>query len=471
MGHTDEFSNKTVSERGELDHPRSDGGGDDTMSAIQAWVLSPRVLVLMALMFVITLFTRAAPFGPGLYWDLLAARDFSFGQALLAPERLMLWFQHSRVGLVGLQSLTHLVFMAIMIMLLARAGQAEEPLPGLVMTTMLGLGMVHLFDLRALLSALVMLMVLSVLRGTVLRDAVGGTLVIPFAIASLAGLQPLLLLLPVVTTVFLREGFRGSLIVCALGGTLLNPDMLLDLLKPQATPLSVRFALDSDLRAQTLLAGILLMPNLLALPAVCRRQLPLWFTYLVAGLLCLSDAVYLPQLIVIGAFLLLDHFEMQAVLTAWQRLFGVLLLACVLHLYLYLNPPVVVVPTLMAPSVEQVEGGLAGPAPATTTVYLTTPAFSLNIRVREGIRAKVLERLYHREEVRIRARQVAELAWKYPLLKIDPETVALWREQGRPLRARIPRHDELSLTPESGPLPDDMPDEVFDFPADVVGPQ
>lgn len=396
------------------DHLSVPSGGEPVEAEAGAWWFSPGVCLLIGLVVVIAVFTRTAPFAPGLFWDLLGARDLTHRLALLAPERLALWLEHSRAGLLGLRCLNHLLFLALMIVLLARASQAEEPLPGVIVVVLLGLGLVHLLDLRGLISALCMLLVLSPLRGNGLRDAVGGALVIPFAVASLAGLHPLLLLLPVVTTVFIREGFRGSLILCALGGMALNPDTFTGLLQLTPPPLAVRFAPAGDVQAMTLLAGILLLPNLLALPGISQRQLPMWFTYLVTGFLCLADPAFLPQLIVIGAFLLIEHLQAVSPMSASSRVVATVVLTVVLHCYLYLNPP----------------------------------GFSLNTGVRADIGAEALERLHLGEEIRIEARQAGELAWKYPLLSIDPELVALWREQRRHLLVRMRTADDVMLQPE-----------------------
>ncbi|NLI78307.1 MAG: hypothetical protein GX442_17960 [Candidatus Riflebacteria bacterium] len=296
-----------------------------------------RIAILGATLVILFFYTRASPFPAGTYWDLLFARDFdlNIGWALL-PEALSYTIVQTSASLIGLKTVYHIAYFLLCAIVAVWAFKGKEILPGIVVLGIFAFGLQPILTLRWTLQLLFLAGLISMFDGPYLKDVFGVALIPVTAAASALGLNSWLLLALIVVHVLVNDEFRLSLILCGLMGILFFPEGAAS--SVAHAPLSTLFQRPDDAKMLTLLGGIFLVPNLLALPRMGEEDLPSLIFYALTGILSLVDPSFIPCFILVGTFLIFLNLADIEPLSTGTRLVGILLLAVVLHVSLFLNP-------------------------------------------------------------------------------------------------------------------------------------
>lgn len=345
-----------------------------------------RIAILGATLVILFFYTRASPFPAGTYWDLLFARDFdlNIGWALL-PEALAYTIVQTSASLIGLKTVYHIAYFLLCAIVAVWVFKGKEILPGIVVLGIFAFGLQPILTLRWTLQLLFLAGLISMFDGPYLKDVFGVALIPVTAAASALGLNSWLLLALIVIHVLVNDEFRLSLILCGLMGILFFPEGAAS--SVAHAPLSTLFQRPEDAKMLTLLGGIFLVPNLLALPRMGEEDLPTLIFYALTGILSLVDPSFIPCFILVGTFLIFLNLADIEPLSTGTRLVGILLLAVVLHVSLFLNPI----------------------------------GFSLNTTVRGELGAQLATLMTtNYEQRRIDVHEMGELAWK-GLVEIDTD--------------------------------------------------
>ncbi len=296
-----------------------------------------RIAILGATLVILFFYTRASPFPAGTYWDLLFARDFdlNIGWALL-PEALSYTIVQTSASLIGLKTVYHIAYFLLCAIVAVWVFKGKEILPGIVVLGIFAFGLQPILTLRWTLQLLFLAGLISMFDGPYLKDVFGVALIPVTAAASALGLNSWLLLALIVIHVLVNDEFRLSLILCGLMGILFFPEGAAS--SVAHAPLSTLFQRPEDAKMLTLLGGIFLVPNLLALPRMGEEDLPTLIFYALTGILSLVDPSFIPCFILVGTYLIFLNLADIEPLSAGTRLVGILLLAVVLHVSLFLNP-------------------------------------------------------------------------------------------------------------------------------------
>jgi len=297
-----------------------------------------RIAALLATLAVLFFYTRSCPFASGTYWDLLFAREFdlNIGWAVL-PESIAFAFAQSAASLAGLKTLCHGLFFLLSCLLLVWIYRGREILPGLIVLGIFAFAMQPLLGLRALLQLIFTVGLLAILDGEWLREKFGVALIPITAAASALGLNSWVLVALVTCYALVRPGFRLTLILSALIGILCFPEGAASAVSNQI-PLSMRYPHPEDQLLLSLLAGIFLVPNLIALSRIDEENFPMVIFYAFTGFLALVNFGGMPLFIVTGVVLLLKALSEIEPLGLNTRLAGTVILVILVHLFLFLNP-------------------------------------------------------------------------------------------------------------------------------------
>lgn len=297
-----------------------------------------RICALLATLVVLFFYTRSCPFASGTYWDLLFAREFDLNIAwTVLPETIALGLAQSAASLAGLKAVCHILFFILCCLLLNWIFRGREILPGLIIIGIFSFSMQPLLGLRALLQLLFAVGLLAMLDGDVLKERFGAALIPVTAAASVLGLNSWVLVALVTCYALVRPGYRLTMILSALIGILCFPEGAASAVSDQI-PLSIQYQHPDDQHLMSLLAGIFLIPNLIALSRIDEENFPMVVFYAFTGLLALANAGNMPLFIVTGVVLLLKALSEIEPLSLNARLSGTVILVVVIHLFLFLNP-------------------------------------------------------------------------------------------------------------------------------------
>jgi len=375
-----------------------------------------RIFAFLATLAVLFFYTRSCPFASGTYWDLLFAREFdlNIGWTLL-PETIALNFAQSAVSLAGLKTLCHVMFFMLGCMLMLWIFRGREILPGLIVLGIFAFAMQPLLGLRALLQLLFTVGLLAILDGDLVRGRFGVVLIPITAAASALGLNSWILVTLVTCYALVRPGYRLTLILSALIGILIFPEGAASAVSYQ-TPLSLLYPHPDDQQLMSLLAGIFLVPNLIALSRISEEDFPMVIFYAITGFLALVNGAGMPLFIVTGVVLLLNALSEIEPLSLNTRLAGTVLLVVLVHMFLFLNPS----------------------------------GFGINPTVRGELGSEVDALLQGRVRSRVvTTHDLGELMWK-GLLRMTPDDITA-----------LPHVPKLKIEEHNGVLelvPDDSPD-------------
>lgn len=297
-----------------------------------------RVFALLATLVVLFFYTRSCPFASGTYWDLLFAREFDLNIAwTVLPETIALALAQSAASLAGLKTVCHILFFLLSCLLLNWIFRGREILPGLIIVGIFAFSMQPLLGLRALLQLLFTVGLLAILDSDMLKDRFGAALIPITAAASVLGLNSWVLVALVTCYALVRPGYRLTLILSALIGILCFPEGAASAVSSQM-PLSVQYPHPDDQQLMSLLAGIFLIPNLMALSRIDEENFPMVVFYAFTGLLALAHVGGMPLFISTGVVLLLKALSEIEPLSLNTRLAGTVILVVLIHLFLFLNP-------------------------------------------------------------------------------------------------------------------------------------
>ncbi|HOT27439.1 MAG TPA: hypothetical protein PLU72_04565 [Candidatus Ozemobacteraceae bacterium] len=348
-----------------------------------------RIFALLATMTVLFFYTRSCPFSSGTYWDLLFAREFDLNiNWALLPETIALGIAQSAASLAGLKTLCHLLFFALGCLLLNWIFRGREILPGLITLGIFSFAMQPLLGLRALLQMIFTVGLLALLDSDALKEKFGVMLIPITAAASALGLNSWVLVALVTSYALFRSDYRLTLILSALIGILCFPEGAASAVSGDM-PLSTLFPNPDDQQLMSLIAGIFLIPNLMALSRIDEENFPIVIFYAFTGLLALANPGGMPLFVVTGVVLLLKALGDIEPLSLNTRLAGTVILVVLIHLFLFLNPS----------------------------------GFSINPTVRGELGAEVEALLQGRIKSRaIAAHDLGELMWK-GLLNMKPDDI------------------------------------------------
>ncbi|MFZ2957455.1 MAG: hypothetical protein WA705_11240 [Candidatus Ozemobacteraceae bacterium] len=297
-----------------------------------------RVGILAGVIFLLFFYTRSCPFPAGTFWDLASARDFDLGFGwIVMPETLALWIVQSSASVIGLKVAFHLGFFFLCAVLTVWIFKGPEVLPGLIILGIFTFALQPLLSFRWIFQLIFIAGILSMFHGTFLRNSFGYTLIPVTAAAAGMGLESWLMVGIIAIYCLTRQEYRLSLILCALIGMLFFPEGAAASITT-GFPLSTRFPHPEDVRSLQVIAGLLLVPNLIAMSLIQREDLPLLICYAILGVLSLIAPTYLPAFILVGVMLLLKVFNDISPLTLNVRLTGVLLLGIFVYLFLFMGP-------------------------------------------------------------------------------------------------------------------------------------
>jgi len=178
---------------------------------------------------------------------------------------------------------------------------------------------------------------LAMLDGDLVQGRFGVVLIPITAAASALGLNSWILVALVSCYALVRPGFRLTLILSALIGILVFPEGAASAVSTQ-TPLSLLYPHPDDQQLLSLLAGIFLIPNLIALSRISEEDFPMVIFYALTGFLALVSVANMPLFIATGVVLLLNALSEIEPLSLNARLAGTVLLVILVHLFLFLNP-------------------------------------------------------------------------------------------------------------------------------------
>lgn len=297
-----------------------------------------RIFALLATMAVLFFYTRSCPFSSGTYWDLLFAREFDLNiNWTLLPETIALGVAQSAASLAGLKTLCHLLFFLLSSLLLNWIFRGREILPGLIVVGIFAFAMQPLLGLRALLQLIFTVGFLALLDSDVLKEKFGAMLIPITAAASALGLNSWVLVALVTSYALFRSEYRLTLILSALIGILCFPEGAASAVSGDM-PLSTLFPNPDDQQLMSLIAGIFLIPNLMALSRIDEESFPMVIFYAFTGLLALAHPGGMPLFVITGVVLLLKALSDIEPLSLNTRLAGTVILVVLIHLFLFLNP-------------------------------------------------------------------------------------------------------------------------------------
>lgn len=320
-----------------------------------------RIFALLATMTVLFFYTRSCPFSSGTYWDLLFAREFDLNiNWALLPETIALGIAQSAASLAGLKTLCHLLFFTLGSLLLNWIFRGREILPGLIVLGIFSFAMQPLLGLRALLQLIFTVGLLALLDSDVLKEKFGVMLIPITAAASALGLNSWVLVALVTSYALFRSEYRLTLILSALVGILCFPEGAASAVSGDM-PLSTLFPNPDDQQLMSLIAGIFLVPNLMALSRIDEENFPMVIFYAFTGLLALAHPGGMPLFVVTGVVLLLKALGDIEPLSLNTRLAGTVILVVLIHLFLFLNPSGFAInPTVRGELGSEVEAILQG---------------------------------------------------------------------------------------------------------------
>ena len=245
-----------------------------------------------------------------------------------------------------------------------------------------------LLGLRALLQMIFTVGLLALLDSDALKEKFGVMLIPITAAASALGLNSWVLVALVTSYALFRSDYRLTLILSALIGILCFPEGAARAVSGDM-PLSTLFPNPHDQQLMSLIAGIFLIPNLMALSRIDEENFPIVIFYAFTGLLALANPGGMPLFVVTGVVLLLKALGDIEPLSLNTRLAGTVILVVLIHLFLFLNPS----------------------------------GFSINPTVRGELGAEVEALLQGRIKSRaIAAHDLGELMWK-GLLNMKPDDI------------------------------------------------
>jgi len=296
-----------------------------------------RIAILAATIAILFFYTRSTPFPTGTYWDLLFARDFdlNIGWAIL-PEALSFSIVQSTASMVGLKTVYHIAYFLLCCIVAVWVFKGKEVLPGIVVLCVFALGLQSILSLRWTLQLLFLAGLICMFEGDFLKGSFGVALIPVLAAASALGLNSWLLLGLIVCHVLVNDEFRLTLILCGLIGILFFPEGAASAVVH--TPLSSLFQTSEDGKTLALLGAIFLIPNLLGLARLGEEDLPTLIFYAFSGLVALLDPTTLPVFTLVGAYMVFLNLAEIQPLSSNVRLVGIIFLAIVLHLSLFMNP-------------------------------------------------------------------------------------------------------------------------------------
>ena len=297
-----------------------------------------RIAALIATIAVLFFFTRSTPFPAETYWNLLMARDFDLSIGwVYFPETLALAVVNSSASLLGLKAIHHVCFFLLCSLLCLWVFRSREILPGLMVLAIFALALQPFLNLRMLLQLFFLTGLLTLFDRNRLKNNFGILLIPVTAAASALGLNAWLLVALVICHCIFIGSYSPSLILCALTGLLFFPEGAASSVDPNSV-LNWSFIPASDLKVLSLLAGIVLLVNIVVLSKLTHDDLPSLAFYAITGFMALMSPTTTPIFILMGVIMLFKSFSDIPPLNLNYHLAGIITLTIIIHFFLFVNP-------------------------------------------------------------------------------------------------------------------------------------
>ena len=177
---------------------------------------------------------------------------------------------------------------------------------------------------------------MMILDRDIMKDNFGIMLIPITASASALGLNSWLMIILVTCYVIVVEEFRSSLILCSLIGLLFFPEGAAAAANFSSI-WSWHFAVPIEQKLVYLIAGILILINLINLGKLAHEDMPALIFCVVTGFLSLVNPYYMPLFIVVSVILLFKSFSEIEQLSMNSYLVVIVLITIIINFFLFAN--------------------------------------------------------------------------------------------------------------------------------------